>query len=165
MQGKSEEIVSDLAKESAEYFSSFAQILGYPKSVGQIYGLLFMSIEPIPMEAVIKRLGISKGSASQGLNVLKGVGAVRSLRIEGERCEHYEADFDVSHMVQHFVEEKLSPRIENGEDRIDRMIALVDQFQADSTTRTVAVGRLKALRKWQNRTKKIIPMIRRFFWR
>ncbi|MCG8603071.1 MAG: hypothetical protein MI807_23200 [Verrucomicrobiales bacterium] len=158
-----EEVLSELEKESADYFSSFAQMMGFPKSVGQIYGLLFMSVEPLPMDEVVTRLNISKGSASQGLSLLKGFGAVKSLRLDGDRREHFAADFDVSRMIHHFVEEKMEPRIQNGEERLVKMEGLVSDLPSHFSSKQIAAGRLNALRKWQNRGKNLLPLIRKFF--
>ena len=159
----SDAVAGELELESADYFTSFAQMMGFPKSVGQIYGLLFMSVGPIPMEAVMTRLGISKGSASQGLNLLKDLGAVQSIRVSGDRREHFEADFDVSRMIHHFIGEKLKPRIQHGEERLEKMSDLISQMPEESSVRMSAEGRLKALRKWQNRGKGVLPLIQRFF--
>jgi hypothetical protein len=52
------------------------QIFGVPKSVGQIYGLLYASPEPLSFSDIVVRLGISKGSASQGLRLLRSLGAI-----------------------------------------------------------------------------------------
>ena len=65
-----------LEQESIDYFVSFVQIFGLPKSVGQIYGLMFVSVDPMPMSHIIERLEMSKGSASQGLATLRSLGAV-----------------------------------------------------------------------------------------
>jgi len=154
-----------LEQESADYFASFAQILGFPKSIGQIYGLVFMSMEPVHMDTVIDKLGISKGSASQGLNVLKGLGAVTAVRIEGDRREHFRADFDLSRIIHGFIEEKLNPRIRNGEQRIARMRELAEQLPESGEDRAEAEQRLHALEKWQRRGKRVLPIIRQFFRR
>lgn len=152
-----------LESEAAEYFSSFAQMLGYPKSIGQIYGLLFASFEPMTMGDVIEHLEISKGSASQGLNLLKELGAVRVLKVEGDRRDFYEADFDLTRIVHHFLEEKLLPRLENADERIGRMQEIVDGFELGSAVRENARGRVDALFKWQRRGRKILPFIGSLF--
>ncbi|MEM6279416.1 MAG: hypothetical protein AAF733_08065, partial [Verrucomicrobiota bacterium] len=62
-----------IEEEIIDYFVSFVQMLGLPKSVGQIYGTLFASPEPLVMDDIVERLGISKGSASQGLSLLRSL--------------------------------------------------------------------------------------------
>jgi DNA-binding transcriptional ArsR family regulator len=62
--------------ECAAFFSEVVQVFGVPKSVGQIYGLLFASPEPLSFSDIVERLDISKGSASQGLQLLRSLGAI-----------------------------------------------------------------------------------------
>ena len=153
--------LSKLEQESIDYFVSFVQILGLPKSIGQIYGLMFVATDPLAMDDIIERLEISKGSASQGLGTLKGLGAILPIQIEGDRREHYRADLEVSRIVNHFFEENLEPRLENGRERLKRMIKIASSEESDSGENE-ALARLKALQKWQNRGKKAIPIVKGF---
>ena len=52
-------------------------ILGLPKSVGLIYGAVFVSARPIEAGDICKKLKISRGSVSQGLKFLRELGAIR----------------------------------------------------------------------------------------
>ena len=63
--------MSALEVEAIDLFISFVRLLGMPKSVGEIYGLLFASAEPLALDALMQRLYMSKGAASQGLKVLR----------------------------------------------------------------------------------------------
>ena len=49
----------DLHAMSVDFFVSFVQVFGLPKSIGQIYGLLFVSADPLPMDDIVSQLGIS----------------------------------------------------------------------------------------------------------
>lgn len=74
--GRSAEV---LAFEDAVvgYFVEAADLLGVPKSVAAIYGICFASPEPLSFSDIDERLDISSGSISQGLRVLKEVGALK----------------------------------------------------------------------------------------
>jgi hypothetical protein len=65
--------------ECVEFFSEVVQVFGVAPSVGQIYGLLYASPAPLSFSDIVERLEISKGSASQGLQFLRSIGAVRSV--------------------------------------------------------------------------------------
>lgn len=155
-----EHTLSNLEAESIEYFVSFVQILGMPKSLGQIYGLLFVSDVPLAMDHIVDRLELSKGSVSQGLTTLKGLGAIVPKNLEGDRREHYVADLQVSRIVSHFFEQQLEPRLSRGEQRLESMIKLADDGCDPEDNETL--GRLKALSKWQKRGSQAIPMIKGF---
>src|SRR5581483_3237514 len=88
--------LSELEVEAIDLFISFVRLLGLPKSVGELYGLLFVSPVPLSMDALMDRLQMSKGSASQGLKLLRSFGAVRSVYMAGDRRDHYVAEFDLS---------------------------------------------------------------------
>ncbi|MAS95526.1 MAG: hypothetical protein CMO55_20185 [Verrucomicrobiales bacterium] len=156
-----------LERESVEYFVSLVQLFGLPKSIGQIYGLLFVSKAPLAMDDIMSRLGISKGSASQGLSLLKSLGAVTSIEIPGERRDHYEADLNVSRIVNHFVENRLQDRLDHAETRIKSMVKLARGIEkdSDSDSETNLLHRIQALQKWQKRGKNLIPLILRWLKR
>ena len=53
-------------QEIVEVGARICQHLGLPKSSGQIYGLLFLSVEPLSLSDMSYMLGVSKGSVSMG---------------------------------------------------------------------------------------------------
>ncbi len=157
--------LSALEEEAIDYFVSFVQIFGLPKSIGQIYGLLFVSVAPLNMDDVIQRLGISKGSASQGLALLRSLGGVTVRSVPGDRREHYEADLNVTRIVRHFFDNRLLPRLEHGEERLSSMLRLAQKEQGGETESESEqrLNRIRALQKWQSRGSGLIPFIMRWF--
>ena len=153
-----EEKLSDLELETIEYFVSFVQVMGLPPSVGQIYGMLFVAREPLALGDIVEHLEISKGSVSQGLNLLKDLGAISAVKKEDDRRELFEADFQVARIVNHFVNERLNPRLTSGEERLGAMIELAAEESTDKED--VVMGRLLALKKWQGRVKRAIPLLK-----
>jgi HTH-type transcriptional regulator, glycine betaine synthesis regulator len=151
--------LTELEKESIDYFVSFVQLFGLPKSVGQIYGLMFVSPAPLTMDHLIERLDISKGSASQGLATLRGLGAIVPTSVGGDRREFYHADLQVSRIVNHFLDKRLEPRLENGEVRLLKMIEIVNQESPEEGD--LILNRLHALNKWHTRGSRVIPLIKR----
>lgn len=156
-----EAALSDLEIESIEYFVSFVQMLGLPKSVGEIYGVLFVSADPMALDDVVERLRISKGSASQGLNVLRNLGAIVPVYVAGDRRDHFEADFDLLRIANRFFTEKLAPRLEHGKMRLDRMESLAADCAGNAREHPAPV-RINALRKWQRRGQGLVPLVLKF---
>lgn len=161
------ESTGELRGLSVDFFVSFVQVFGLPKSIGQIYGLLFVSPEPLPMDEIVSQLGISKGSASQGLALLKSLGAVTSIAIPADRREHFQADLNVSRIVTHFFENRLEPRLEHGDRRLEEMIDLARRAKRSDRTEgaTAVLTRIQALQKWQKRGRNLLPMVVRWLKR
>ena len=151
--------LNDLEREVVDFFVRLSRLLGQPASFGQIYGLLFISPRPLPMDELVKRLQISKGSASQGLRFLHTLGAVRRVRLPDDRRTHYEAVAELRRLAGRFLRERVEPRLEDGEHRLDRMTVLVDQLPEQA--RNPARDRIRLLRSWSRNSRRVLPLILR----
>ena len=115
------EMGKELEIESIDFFVRMMGILGMPRSVGEIYGLLYFSNCPLPMDQIVNRLGISLGSASQGLKTLRSLKAVRTTYVSGDRRDHYLAEIEFRRLFANFIKEEILPHMESAKDRIERM--------------------------------------------
>ena len=59
------------------------RLMGLPKTIGSIYGYVYASPEPVSMDDLTQALGISLGSASQGLRTLKVFRAIKPVYAQG----------------------------------------------------------------------------------
>lgn len=152
--------LSSLEVESIDLFISLVRMLGMPKSVGELYGFLFVAPAAIPMETLMERLNMSKGAASQGLKLLRSFGAVKTVYVAGDRRDHYLAEVDLSRFVSGFIKGELQPHLDSGLMRLERMEHLISQIpQAD---REIADNRLARLRHWHEKGQAMIPWILKF---
>ncbi|MEI6490928.1 MAG: hypothetical protein WCO94_00145 [Verrucomicrobiota bacterium] len=152
--------LSELDIEAIEMFISFFKLIGLPKSVGEIYGLLFVATSPLSMEDLMDRLQISLGAASQGLKLLRSVGAVKVVYAPGERRDHYVADLELSKFATSFIKEELKPRLERSLQRVERMESLANEM--DPKERKAAFQRIDRMKHWMERGQKMMPWILKF---
>ena len=142
-----------------DLFVSGALLVGLPKSVGQIYGYLYSAKDPAPMDQIISELGISKGSASQGLKFLRQLGAVKVQFILGDRRDHFIAEVRSKKLMGGFIREKLSPALEDGVDRIAHIRTLLtDDGLIDESVHKDQVVKLET---WQKKLKLALPVIQK----
>ena len=118
--------------ESIDFFVRMMSILGMPRSVGEIYGLLYFSDIPLPMEQIVNRLDISLGSASQGLKTLRSLKAVRTTYIPGDRRDHYLAETEFRRLFANFIKEEIMPHMDSAKERIERMESSLPPLSKDS---------------------------------
>ena len=139
-----------------ELFVRLAQVIGLPRSVGEIYGLLFAAVRPLPMDELTHRLSISKGSASQGLKLLRSFGAVRIEYVPGDRRDHYVAELELRHLLGGFLREKLQPHLVWGAGRLQEIDHLVAALPSDN--HKILRERMVRLKRWRTRGQKMLPM-------
>lgn len=94
-------------------FVQLAQAMGMQKSLGEIYGLLYATPEPLAFQDIVDRLGLSKGSVSQGLRFLRTVGAIKPVVVVGDRREFFEPVLELRALVGGFLKERLNPELES----------------------------------------------------
>lgn len=152
--------LNELEVEAIEMFINFLRLIGLPKSVGEIYGLLFVSPRPMAMDQIMGRLDISLGAASQGLKLLRSLGAVRVVYERGDRRDHYVADLELSRFATVFIKEELQPRMETASERIRRMEQSLASLP--SKERRATQQRLDRLKHWLDKGQKILPWLIRF---
>jgi DNA-binding transcriptional regulator GbsR (MarR family) len=149
--------LSEFELESIDLFIRSVQVLGLPRSIGEIYGFLFAQSQPQPMEVLIRRLGISVGSASQGLKFLKTVGAVKVTLHPGDRREFFSAQTELRKLVIGLIKERVQPHLDSGNARIEMMLQSSRKLPAGD--RAVLLRRVELLRNWRWKTTKALPFI------
>jgi HTH-type transcriptional regulator, glycine betaine synthesis regulator len=152
--------LTELEIEAIEMFINFLKLIGLPKSVGEIYGLLFVSPRPLAMDEIVSRLGISLGAASQGLKLLRSLGAAKAVYSPGARRDHFSADLELSKFATVFIKEELRPRIERALERIHHLESLLPEVP--SKDRQVTRQRLERLRHWLEKGERMLPWTLRF---
>ena len=138
-------------------FVNAVKLLGIPKSVGEIYGLLFIAPDPLPLDALVARLDISKGSASQGLKVLRAFGAVKQVYVRGDRRDHYAAETELKKLAAGFIREEIKPRLESGAERLERLKALAGR--ENSERGEFFRSRVSKLAQWHARSQEVMPLL------
>src|SRR6266478_2207600 len=134
-ESKSQAGLNPLETEIIDFFVQVSRLLGQPRSLAEIYGLLFISARPLAMDDLIERLQLSKGSASQGLKFLRNLGAVKMVYVAADRRVHYEAVAELRYLVTRFLRDQIVPDLDQAHARLERMALLVKQLPAEDRAR------------------------------
>jgi DNA-binding transcriptional regulator GbsR (MarR family) len=149
--------LSELEGEVIALFVRMADVLNLPRSVGEIYGILFVSSEPLCLDDCRIRLNISKGSTSQGLKILRSFGAIRTVYIPGDRKDYYVAETSLRKIASGFASEQIQPHVASGEDRIAHIRELLNEYE--NGERDDLSEKVDLLENWQRRAGKTLPLI------
>jgi DNA-binding transcriptional regulator GbsR (MarR family) len=149
--------LSPLETEIIDFFVQVSGLLGQPRSLAEIYGLLFISARPMAMDDLISRLHLSKGSASQGLKFLRTAGAIRTVYVPGDRRAHYEAIAELRNFVTRFLRDQIVPQLQSGHDRLERIAAMTRKLPVEERARVH--GRVTMLQSWGKRGKRFLPLV------
>jgi HTH-type transcriptional regulator, glycine betaine synthesis regulator len=71
-----------------------ASYFGFTKVMGQLFGALMLSPDPLSLDDLMDRLGISKASVSTNMRTLEHMGIVREVWVKDDRRKYYRAEGD-----------------------------------------------------------------------
>lgn len=165
--------------ECVALFGEVVQVFGVPRSLGQIYGVLYASPEPLGFSDIVERLEISKGSVSQGLQLLRSLGAIHVAKAKvqragsreqdaksdgghpagaGDRSRRvaYEPELRLRRLVSGILQERVAPLAAAGADRLRRLRALAER---DARGDDFCLGRARHLERWRLRLRAALPVL------
>lgn len=179
--GERAEDVVAFEVEVVDFFVAAADLLGVPKSVAAIYGIVFASPEPLSFAEIEARLDISKGSISQGLRVLREVGALKVVSpdsLENGRArssnnqepltsnlgsgssrpvDAYTPDLELRKLVARFIENRLEKQLAGGR---SRLASLEKHVPGRNGSAAELRTRLKSLSDWHTKARSVLPVVR-----
>ena len=143
--------------QSVALFISVFGVLSLPRSIGEIYGLLFSTQEPLSLDDVQHRLQLSRGSASEGLRWLRSLGAVNQVYVPGVRKEHFTAETSLRKLASGYLRDCIHPHLENGPTRLSLLESSIDPA---SPTAHFEKSRAGQVAGWYKFFGKVLPLVK-----
>ena len=97
------------------------------------------------MDQIVRRLGISLGSASQGLKTLRSLKAVRTSYVPGDRRDQYLAETEFRRLFSNFIKEEILPHMESAKDSNRMEDSLTELNANDDEFYKIRIEKLKRL--------------------
>ena len=157
--------LTNIKKDFTEGLSQISRFWGFPKGMGAIFGVLYLSSTPLSLDEIVEATGLTKGAISTEIRALARMGLVHRSSKLGDSKDYYEAEPDFYAAIRSILKERQNSEfdrairsvkdtlealennwVENDEWNFvyERVQALQDFFDAlDSLTK--AVVRLESL--------------------
>lgn len=153
--------MDDFQRECIEVFQRAAVAFSLAPSVGQIYGLLYATPEPLCLDEIIKRLGASRGGTFQSLRFLRKLGAVTGgVYRRGQRSEYFQAERNLRQLAGSFLRAQIEPHVANGNAHLESLrakLAPVGHPQAEFQR-----ARYEQMERWHRFGADLLPVIKAF---
>ncbi len=150
-------------RQLIEAVGNLCRRLGLPRTVGQIYGLLYLSPRPLSLEEIAEGLGISKASASTGTRQLLALGAAKKVWVPGNRRDLFEAVPEIGALLRNAYREIVKPYLDAAQHRVEEVVASLererDQQHLEPEDFAFCQQRLEALARFQKNFQSVAPLI------
>ncbi len=143
--------------ECVALFSGFLHVLGVPKSIGGIYGLLYASPDPLCFAKIVEKLEMSKGSVSQGLAFLRQSGAIKAVEIAGDRREFFEPELGLRQLASGLIKENILPLAKETQSAVARLKSHAKTARGGQNE--FQMGRIEQLETWRRQLGRVLPVV------
>jgi DNA-binding transcriptional regulator GbsR (MarR family) len=86
--------------------SRISQFWGFPKAMGALYAVLYLSPEPLSLDELAEQVGVTKGAVSTNVRALERLAMVHQHIQIGERRDYYTAETDFWKIVKSLLKER-----------------------------------------------------------
>lgn len=116
---RSEELVSEALGRLIEFW-------GFKRNMGRLWGVLYLSPDPLDAPSLQARLGLSSGSVSMTLSELQRWRVVRKVHVAGKRRDHFEAERNLWRMISRVFREREMVEILEAIDAMEEALAYLE---------------------------------------
>jgi DNA-binding transcriptional regulator GbsR (MarR family) len=98
--------LSDIKKNFTRGLSEISRFWGFPKGMGAIFGVLYLSPRPLSLDEIVQETGLTKGAISTEIRALARMGLVHRSSKLGDRKDYYEAESDFYAAIRSILKER-----------------------------------------------------------
>lgn len=152
---------SDPVAQFAAFAGDAAELISFNRSVGQLYGALFISGTEMSLKELASVCKMSKGNASIHLRILEEWGAVERASRPGTREDYYFADTNLSELVLQRLRQGLTKRLNLAKSKLHQFKEQSAASGADPQS-TVRQERVKRLEDLLDRAESFLGLFQKF---
>ena len=134
-------------QEFVEGLSHISRFWGFPKGVGAVFAVLYLSPSSLSLDEIVRQTGLTKGAISTDVRALARMGLVhRSSRL-GDRRDYYEVETDFYQAIRSILGERQNAEFSRSVQIVRDTLAELKACRGsmDEAERKFLIARVQAL--------------------
>lgn len=142
--------LSQLKKDFTEGLSQISRFWGFPKGMGAIFAVLYLSPVPLPLDEIVAQTGLTKGAISTEVRTLARMGLVHRSSKLADRKDYYEAESDFYKSIRSILKERQNSEFDNAVRSVAETLAKLNagEVSGDSEEINFIRQRVQALQEF-----------------
>ena len=124
--------------------SSISQFWGFPKGMGAIFAVLYLSPTPLSLDEIVDQAGLTKGAISTNVRSLSRMGLIHPVLRFGDRKDYYEAETDLYKAVRSILKERQNSEFDRAIGTVKTALIQLESGESDPQ-RAFLIERIGAL--------------------
>jgi len=98
--------LTKIKKDFTQGLSQISRFWGFPKGMGAIFAVLYLSPTALSLDEIVQETGLTKGAVSTEIRALARMGLVHRSSKLGDRKDYYEAEADFYAAIRSILKER-----------------------------------------------------------
>jgi DNA-binding transcriptional regulator GbsR (MarR family) len=98
--------LTNIKKDFTQGLSQISRFWGFPKGMGAIFAVLYLSPTALSLDEIVQETGLTKGAISTEIRTLARIGLVHRSTKLGDRKDYYEAETDFYAAIRSILKER-----------------------------------------------------------
>jgi DNA-binding transcriptional regulator GbsR (MarR family) len=137
--------LNKIKKEFTQGLSQISRFWGFPKGMGAIFAVLYLSPTSLSLDEIVKETGLTKGAVSTEVRVLARMGLVHRSTKLGDRKDYYKAETDFYTAIRSILQERQNSEFDRAVRSVKDTLTAMDENWVDDDEWKFVYERVKAL--------------------
>ena len=144
------EQLTQLKQDFTEGLSQISKFWGFPKGMGAIFAVLYLSPMPLSLDELVEQTGLTKGAISTNVRALARMGLVRPSTKLGDRKDYYEAETDFYKSIRAILKERQNSEFDSAVRSVRETLEKLEAGAGteDEAERQFLLERIRALQSF-----------------
>jgi DNA-binding transcriptional regulator GbsR (MarR family) len=137
-----------IKKEFTEGLSQISRFWGFPKGMGAIFAVLYLSPTSLSLDEIVTETGLTKGAISTEIRALARMGLVHRSSKLGDRKDYYEAEADFFAAIRSILKERQNSEFDRAVRSVKDTLTKMDENWVDNDEWKFVYARVQALQEF-----------------
>jgi HTH-type transcriptional regulator, glycine betaine synthesis regulator len=140
--------LTKIKKDFTEGLSQISRFWGFPKGMGAIFAVLYLSPTAMALDEIVQETGLTKGAISTEIRALARMGLVHRSTKLGDRKDYYEAESDFYTAIKSILKERQNSEFDRAVRSVKDTLTNLDENWVDNEEWNFVYARVQALQEF-----------------
>lgn len=140
--------LAKIKKDFTQGLSQISRFWGFPKGMGAIFAVLYLSPTSLSLDEIVKETGLTKGAVSTEIRVLARMGLVHRSTKLGDRKDYYEAESDFYAAIRSILQERQNSEFDRAVRSVKDTLTVMEENWVDDDEWNFVYERVQALQNF-----------------
>jgi len=137
--------LTKIKKDFTQGLSQISRFWGFPKGMGAIFAVLYLSPTALSLDEIVRETGLTKGAVSTEIRALARMGLVHRSSKLGDRKDYYEAEADFYAAIRSILKERQNAEFDRAVRSVKETLEKMDENWIEDEEWQFVYERVQAL--------------------